>query len=300
MTKSEEIAVGAESVAARTRESLGVFTAGERKVARALLANYPVAGLETAAQLAARAKVSPPTVIRFVARLGFGGYPAFQQALMHEVDESIGSPLKQYAQKRGAHAGREFLPYAASAYVGALDATFAELPEAEFTRAVELICDSRRAVHLLGGRFSRVLAEYLTSHLWLLRAGVAGVPDDELGRLALLADAGKTDLLIAFDYRRYDQLNVRFATLMAERGATVVLLTDRWLSPAAEVADVVLPAGVEAPSPFDSLVPALAVVETLVATVTDRLGDEGRRRLEMVEASRERWQRRPGPEGKTP
>jgi DNA-binding MurR/RpiR family transcriptional regulator len=53
---------------------------------------------------------------------------------------------------------------------------------------------------------------------------------------------------------------------------------------------------VEAPSPFDSLVPALAIVEALVAAVTDRLGDEGRRRLELVESSRERWQGRPGPD----
>jgi DNA-binding MurR/RpiR family transcriptional regulator len=296
MTKAEETTMGAESVAALTRESLAALTVGERKVARALLANYPVAGLETVAQLASRARVSPPTVIRFVARLGFGGYPAFQRALMREVNESIGSPLKQYAQKREAQAGREFLPYAASAYVEVLDVTFAELPEAEFRRAVDIVCDPRRVVHVLGGRFSHVLAEYLTSHLHLLRAGVADVPADELGRLALIADAGKADLLIVFDYRRYDTLNVRFAKLMAERGAAIVLLTDRWLSPIADVADVVLPAGVEAPSPFDSLVPALAIVEALVAAVTDRLGDEGRRRLELVESSRERWQGRPGPD----
>ena len=68
----------------------------------------------------------------------------------------------------------------------------------------------------------------------------------------------------------------------------VVLFTDRWLSPAADVAGTVLPADVEAPSPFDSLVPAMAVLETVVAGVTDRLGEDGRRRLEAMEALRGR------------
>jgi DNA-binding MurR/RpiR family transcriptional regulator len=51
------------------------------------------------------------------------------------------------------------------------------------------------------------------------------------------------------------------------------------MSPAADVAEVVLPARVEAPSPFDSLVPAMAVVETLVAAVTEQTGVDARRRL---------------------
>ena len=56
-------------VAERTREAMGSLTASERKVARALLSMYPVAGLGTVAELAERAGVSSPTVVRFVARL---------------------------------------------------------------------------------------------------------------------------------------------------------------------------------------------------------------------------------------
>ena len=67
------------------RDSLEVLSSGERKVARTILANYPIAGLETVAELAARAKVSPPTVVRCVSRLGFSGYPEFQKRLMREA-----------------------------------------------------------------------------------------------------------------------------------------------------------------------------------------------------------------------
>jgi DNA-binding MurR/RpiR family transcriptional regulator len=274
-----------------TRRGFGDLSTSERKVARALLSTYPVAGLETVAQLAVRANVSPPTVVRFVARLGFSGYPAFQQALMHEVDERMGSPLEQYDAQDQQRAGQALLPYAASTFIGVLNSTFAELPETEFIRAVEAICDRQKRVFLMGGRFSRVLTDYLAAHLQLLRAGVTRLPDQEPAQLSVLVDAGKSDLLLVMDYRRYDPVNVRFAELMAERGSTVLLLTDRWLSPIADVAGIVLPARVEAPSPFDSLVPAMAVVESLVAAVTERLGDGGRKRLKAIEGVQEQWLR---------
>ena len=80
------------------RASLDTSSSVDRKVARALLANYPIAGLETVAELAERANVSPSSVVRFVGRLGFSGYPAFQKRLMREVHEQLGSPLEQYGR----------------------------------------------------------------------------------------------------------------------------------------------------------------------------------------------------------
>ena len=67
----------------------------------------------------------------------------------------------------------------------------------------------------------------------------------------------------------------------------MLLLTDPGLSPIAEHADVVLPTRVDAPSPFDSLLPAFGLVETLVAAVTLRLGEKGRHRVERLEGLRE-------------
>ena len=279
---------GVATVAEGVRAVLGDFSASERKVARSLLAAYPVAGLETVAQLAERAGVSPPTVVRFVSRLGFTGYPAFQQALMREVHERMGSPLEQFAEKQGALADQELLPYAASTFIDTLAHTFDELPEAEFTKAVDAICDRRNRMWLLGGQFSRVVAAYFAAHLRLLRTGVLEVDPAYDMRSTLVADADKNTVLIVFDYRRYDIDVVAFARLIAARGGTVVLLTDPWLSPAAEFAEIVLPARVEAPSPFDSLVPAMAVVEALVAAVTEKVGIAGKERLELFESARER------------
>lgn len=283
-----EAALAAEglTVAERTRAGLGDLSAGERKVGRALLALYPMAGLETVAALASRAGVSAPTVVRFVGRLGYDGYPAFQRALMREVQDRMGSPVEQYAEGRDVPEGGAFLPWAADVYTARVRESFHEVPPSEFERALEVLTDPRARVHVVGGRFSHVLSDYLVAHLQWLRPGVRAVPADEFSRVALVGDADEHDVLVVFDFRRHDPSTVQLAELARSAGVRVVLFTDPWLSPVAELAEAVLPTRVESPSPFDSLVPAMALVEAVVTAVTERLAEEGRLRVERLEEVR--------------
>jgi len=283
MTHTES--TSAQTLDALVRGSLDALSSGERKVGRALLANYPIAGLGTVAELAQRASVSPPTVVRFVSRLGFSGYPEFQKRLVREVQERLGSPLEQYG-RADLQSGEGGLSRASQMFSASITASIEDLPQSEFDRAVAMLADPRRRVRLIGGRFSQLLAEYLGAHLILLRPDVQVIEADEFSRIAAVSDTRRGDLLVVFDYRRYDPQIVRFSRRVAERGGELVLFTDHWLSPAAEVAGTVLPANVEAPSPFDSLVPAMAIVETVIAGITELLGETGRQRLETIEALR--------------
>ena len=274
------------TVAERTRTRLAALSGSELKVGRALLAAYPSAGLETVAELAARARVSAPTVLRFTARIGFSSYPVFQQALIREVQEQMGSPLRQLTANREQVGADTLLPAASRTYRDGLSETFGSLPEAELARAVALLGDVRLRIHPLGGRFSRVLATYLTTHLVLMRKDVDPVPDGELERITALMDLGRRDVLVVFDYRRYDDAVIEYAQRASSRGAHIVLFTDPWMSPAADVAEVVLPARVEAPSAFDSLVAPMAVVETVIAALAQGRKSQVHQRLSEIEELR--------------
>lgn len=272
------------TVAERIRNKLGEFSPSETKVARALLAAYPAAGLETVAELALRAKVSAPTVLRFASSLGFDGYAAFQKALIREVHEEMGSPLRRITDNDLTSRGAHTVPESASGFLDVLGSTFDALPDAELKRAVDLLGDRRLRIHLMGGRFSRVLATYLTTHLVLIRQDVRLIPSGGHERVSALLDLGRRDVLVVFDYRRYDPAIIDFASKASARGAHVILFTDPWMSPAADVAEVVIPARVEAPSPFDTLVPAMAVVEMLIAAVAEHVGASARGRLTEIES----------------
>jgi DNA-binding MurR/RpiR family transcriptional regulator len=272
----------AVTVAERLRLRLAELTQAERKVARALMADYPVAGLDPVAKLAAAAMVSPPTVIRLVAKLGFEGYPEFQQSLKSEVSARLSSPLEMHADKSGP--GESALPRSERLFCDGIRASFARLPPGEFDQAVRLLADRRRNLTLIGGRFSTMLAEYLAEHLKILRPRVQVLSTTGPDRMSAMLDVGRRDVLIAFDYRRYQHDTVRLAMTAKDQGATLVAFTDPYLSPLAARADVILTSSVESPSPFDALTPAAALVEALIAALVDRLGDAPRARMARYDA----------------
>jgi DNA-binding MurR/RpiR family transcriptional regulator len=261
------------SVGELIRESTGTLTPSERKVARLLLASSPIAGLDTVQELAGRAQVSAPTVIRCIAKLGFTSYADFQRSLKEELEERLASPLVQYRSRADELQAATPLDRARRAFSDGLSQTFDALPAQDFDAVRDLLSDSTRPLLAIGGRFSRLLASYLVAHLQQLRPSTLAVPPGAAERTGMLLDVGRRHTVVVFDYRRYQSDTVNFAREAARRGALVVLFTDPWLSPAADVARFVLPAAVEAPSPFDSLVPALAVVESVIAAVVSKLGE---------------------------
>ncbi len=270
------------TVAERLRLRLGELTRAERKVARALMADYPVGGLDPVAKLAAAAGVSPPTVIRLVAKLEFDGYAEFQQSLKSEVAVRLSLPPQMHAERPGARRGGT-LPYSGRLLCDGIRSSFAHLPPAEFEQAVQLLADSRRSVTLAGGRFSTMLAEYLAAHLRILRPRVQVLAAAGPDRASALLDVGRKDVFVAFDYRRYQHDTVRLALTARQQGAVLVAFTDPYLSPLAARADVILTSSVQSPSPFGALTPAMALVETIIAALVDRLGDAPRARMERYD-----------------
>jgi len=265
------------------RQRLDSLSPAERRLARALLASYPIAGLESVARFAERAGVSPPTVTRFIAKLGFRGYPEFQENLRHEVQSRLSSPLERYRDE----------PKQESAIKTALDvstrnlqATLDLLSERDVKEAIELLADVRRRVMVLGGRVSGPLARYLAGQLHLLRPGIGLVDSERSAPAQQLIDMRKTDVLVVFDYRRYQTDTIDSARVAAARGCDVILFTDQWLSPASASARQVLVTSVETVGPFDSLVGAMAVVEAIVAAVLARLGARAEARMQNLERLR--------------
>jgi DNA-binding MurR/RpiR family transcriptional regulator len=275
------------SIAEHVRASFGRLTPQERKAAQSLLANYPTAGLAPVAEFAERAGVSAPTVLRFVAKLGFLGYPDFQRQLREELEARLASPLAKPARKAGPRSPqRPFIDPFAEAAAANLQGTFRHLSEDDFSAIVDLLCDRRRSVHLIGGRFTDALARYLAAHLSLVRPHVRHVPSGIGVWRDRLLDIRRRDVVFVFDIRRYQEDVIAFARDAAARGAEMVLVTDQWISPLSRHAKHVLACRVAAPSRWDSNVVLLAVVEALTAAATDRLGEFARKRIEELERLR--------------
>ena len=269
-------------VAERIRRDLGELTPNERRAAHRLLADYPVAGLETAARLAEASGVSAPTVLRMIAKLGFTSYGAFQDALRAELAAQRETPL----MKGGDLSGTDRLGRFATAAIANIRETEANVARGEFDAIVRLLADRNRPVHFRGGRFTDPIADYMVAHLRVLRPNVRRIVGERMGWLDQLLDVGKRDVFVLFDIRRYSDELAALAALAARRGATVALFTDQWLSPISRVAKHVLPAHVVAPSVWDSGAGLLLLVEALLSAITAELGPAARARLTAIEQMR--------------
>lgn len=266
------------------RDAMRELTPSERRAAQALLASYPLLGLETVARFAGQAGVSAPTILRFVARLGFPSYADFQRRLKGEVEARLLSPLEKV--DAGAPTKRHPRTAFAEAVAQNVAETFRRLPSGDFEAVAELLADARRPLHFIGGRFTDGLARYVTAHLRIVRPNVAALDGQRANWRDQLLDMGGRDVLFIIDIRRYQDDLVDLAADAVRRKATVVLLTDQWLSPVARMARHVLPARVAVPSAWDSTVALLALLEALVADVTARRGPEARARMAAIEALR--------------
>ena len=274
-----------DSVAARIRDRMGECSPAERKVARTLLAAYPVAGFETVAGLADLAEVSGATVVRFANRLGFAGFPDFQRALREELERRSASPaalfdranLDRPSADEGGIAALEDGPMAD------LRATFAGLSPHDWETTVAALANPKRRVWITAGRYSDFLAEYFAASLEQLRPGVRMVPKMASVRAAALIGLDAKDVVVAFDFRRYEDATRQIVQHAKSRKATVLLVTDAWLSPCVSDADAVLSSVADERGPFDSVVPVMALIEALFEATLARIGAPARERMEAIE-----------------
>lgn len=274
-----------QSLQDQVRRALASLSEAERRVAHALLGAYPMAGLETVARFARRAETSGPTILRFISRLGFDNYAAFQDALRDETQTRLQGPLSRYDMRlqdaSPAGPGQNLV----LAMQQNIETAARDLVP-HLNGIVRCLSDPDRNVVCIGGRFSWMIAGYLHTYLRELRPNVRLVRDGSAAWADDLLDVRPGDVVVVFDFRRYQRDVLDFAKGAAAQDAQIILVTDIWYSPIAHLAQIVVPCPVSIPSAFDSGVTGLAVVEIITAAVMGALGSRSKDRIATLESLR--------------
>jgi DNA-binding MurR/RpiR family transcriptional regulator len=275
-----------QTVAARASAALSALSKAERRVGRALLADYPSAGLASAARLAERAEVSPPTVLRFAQSLGYDGFTDLQVALRAELSARSSGPITRLPGAPTAGSLLDRLLQQARAQNDCAIDTLARLPASTLEAAVALLADTRRAVYLHGGRFSHLLALHLAAHLEQLRPGVRVLDDPDGRDLSAMLELTRADVVVLFDYHRYQRSAAELASRVHRAGATVLLITDDLACPVAPEAEVVLAASSTVGTTYQSMAAGFLLTELLIPLVMDTIGEPARTRMALWEEQR--------------
>ncbi|WP_264211136.1 MurR/RpiR family transcriptional regulator [Leisingera thetidis] len=260
------------------------LTASERKLAAAVLSDYPYAGLVSIQDLAAHAEVSAPSISRFVNKIGLAGYQEFQRALIAELKEGQRSPAEIHTGNRHVEGGYlgDFIARASAQ----MAVSSAAITEAQFGRICALLMDPKREIHILGGRVSDSIAFHLSFHLRQMRKGVYHLPANIETWPEYILRMKQDDVLFAVDFRRYQSSLLRLCEAAQAQKARVVLMTDKWLSPIARHAAEVLPVPIESGTLWDTYTPALAVIEAIATKIAEDNFDQTRARIKAWDAVR--------------
>jgi len=263
------------------RESSDQLTAAERRVADVVLSDPESVAFGTVAEVAVKAGTSGPTVIRFADRLGYPGFVGLQAKVRGELSQR----LRPAAERLRAKPGGQLLDRVLVAEVENVRRTLGSLDEAHFQRAVKLLSDPKRRVHVLASEQMHAVGYQLATELAILRDGVGDVlTGSPFGVVTRLAALSKGDVVVTVDLRRHERWLLEAAAFTAERGAARIAVTDSLVSPLCEGADCALTVSAAATGPFDSGVGALALFNALICGVAERRRRDVTRRIDALEA----------------
>ncbi|MDU8944182.1 MurR/RpiR family transcriptional regulator [Ovoidimarina sediminis] len=274
----------------RVREAMEAssdsLTPSERQLRSVILADYPFAALGPIQELADRANVSAPSISRFVSKLGYRGFQEFQQSLLSELKDSQSSPIELRRTPAGP-ASHRLTDYVTRAMALTRDLAV-RMPPDQFDRICTMLGDPKRRVFMLGGRMSDAIAEFFLRHLRQIRSDVFHVPPDPEAWPEYLLRMKPRDVVVLFDFRRYDAKLAEFAAAGRVRKAQTIIITDPWITPAAKGATELVTVPIDSGTLWDSYVPAFALVEALLVPLAERDWDATRTRIEAWDTLRGR------------
>ncbi|MCD2181723.1 MurR/RpiR family transcriptional regulator [Rhizobium sp. GN54] len=259
------------------------LTRAEKQLAASLLDNYPVSGLGSITTVAENAGVSTPTVARMVQKLGYRGFPDFQSHLHHELEATLSNPIAKHDRWAANAPGTHILNRFADAIMNNLRQTLSQVEIADFDGAAALIANRKRNIYLVGGRITKALADYLFTHLQVIRPNVTQLASNPSSWPQYVLNMKAGDVIVVFDIRRYEQEMETFSRVARARGVEIVLFTDQWASPIAKLATHTFRIQIEVPSAWDSSVVTLFAVEALIEAVQSANWGETRDRMKSLE-----------------
>lgn len=260
----------------RMRDRLEDLSPNDQRVADAVLRDPTAVAFMSADALAAAAGVSKAAVVRFGAKLGYGGFAGLQAALQGDLRGRL-------EDAPPARSGGTLVDQWLDAVERDLRSVAAGTPPETLERAAALLESGEGWIHVFGQRASAAVAEYA---YFLINPMLPNVVRVEAGESALadrLIGIGPEDRLLAFTFRRYAKVTTDVAAFFQEAGAPVVLVTDSPAAPAAKHATETLVCAGDSPGRFPTAVTGIFLVELLAATLLERNPESIGRRLDDAE-----------------
>ena len=267
--------------------ALEKLTPSEARIADYFSRNYWNLVFENTTSISKNTGVSKPTVVRFIAKLGYDRFSNFLDELRKDVlDGQDSLPIRYYLKQKllTNNTEKDVLLQNFTLITQNLEHTHARIDHDQFWKAAQLVAQTQGTVYITGQRSSYALAYLFYNMIRRIRPGCNLIGPDIVAQPDRLIDIDDSDLLFAIFRHPYAKTTLRIAQHFERCKAPVVLLTDSTFNPMQNLAAVQIEVDTEGVSIFTSSAAVLAVLEALNIAALKFCDDSVYKRLEDSEA----------------
>ena len=179
------------------------------------------------------------------------------------------SPGEKYVQFKNNLRKESLISDVGKYTISNLENSFAKLTEETVEKAVDIILSWHKH-YVSGFRGAASCAVYMTSKLHLMVSDVIPLIHAEASAIEAISDITAEDCIILYSFPRYSEINFSLLKIAHQAGAKVILFTDRYTSPLANMSDIVLVVQVGGLGFTNSYVAPLSISEIILLALSSR------------------------------
>jgi DNA-binding MurR/RpiR family transcriptional regulator len=269
-----------EALGAILRERFTAMSPEFRRAARFLADHPEEVAVSSMRALAVRARIQPPTLVRFAQFLGFPGWPAMRELYVASF-RARSVPYASRAKALVSRRGRDLIEDVCDAQKLDIDTTRAR--SAATLPNVAALLRKARTVHVAGFRASYAVA-FGFAYLYRLFRPSVSLIGTEGGTLEMqLRAITSADATVVVSFAPYSREARLVAEAASRAGCKLIAITDSAVAPIALQADETVVFSVTSPSFFPSLVGGISVAESLLGVIVSQEGKGVIRCIESTE-----------------
>lgn len=268
------------SLEARIYAIYSTMSPAEKRLADVLLQYQMELPSYTAGELADKAAVSKATAARLIRTLGYKTYPDAKRQI--RADQHWGSPRAGLADPYHAPLEKVSIAQTVQTDIDNIRTTAESLSEKTLEDVSNAIVAARR-VWIMGLRSGYGLAHQAAHYFTLMKNDVQVLPAGGASYSHEIASIAKGDVLLIIAFRRRPRLLPTIIKEARAAGAVTILITDLSAAASAKAAEHVLRCRCQSPSPFNSFVAGLTILNYLAWSVATAMGEESLKRYEKID-----------------
>lgn len=261
------------------------LTKTEKIVADYIIDNINTIGLSTVTDVALKTGVSDTSIIRFIRSLGYGGFAEFKRAMNERMLEQYNvnlSPMQKYSKTHAKLNNDSVINDVFFRAMDNLSSTLLDLDENVIRAIADCILQSQHK-YIVGFRGTSCCADYFYRKAIFFVPHLVLCDKAESSAVEKVSDISAQDCLMLFSFPRYSELNFALLKLAKQRGAKIIIVTDRVTSPLTSYADHLVTVDIGGVGFANSYVAPLCVAEAIAILLGQRVGSTNGRRLEEMD-----------------